>query len=158
MAVLPTPGSPISTGLFLVRRQDLDDPLDLGRLQLRPITGNSSSFVVAVQVAVGDASLLARRRQKQVLGSDVLVAHVPGLLGRVLEDLFSPLGRRDIAQDQPPLAHRQGPLDLQLHFPDVHLRFLQGLDGHPFSVLEEGEHYVFRQELFGMKTLCFFLG
>ncbi len=30
-AVLPTPGSPISTGLFLVRRrQHLDDPTDLG--------------------------------------------------------------------------------------------------------------------------------
>ena len=30
MAVLPTPGSPIRTGLFLVRRrQHLDDPADL---------------------------------------------------------------------------------------------------------------------------------
>ena len=30
MAVLPTPGSPMSTGLFLVRRrQDLDDAADL---------------------------------------------------------------------------------------------------------------------------------
>ena len=29
-AVLPTPGSPISTGLFLVRRDDLDHPADLG--------------------------------------------------------------------------------------------------------------------------------
>ena len=31
IAVLPTPGSPISTGLFLVRRREhLDDPADLG--------------------------------------------------------------------------------------------------------------------------------
>ena len=31
IAVLPTPGSPISTGLFLVRRrEDLDDAADLG--------------------------------------------------------------------------------------------------------------------------------
>ena len=29
MAVLPTPGSPMSAGLFLRRAKDLDDPLDL---------------------------------------------------------------------------------------------------------------------------------
>ena len=31
MAVLPTPGSPMRAGLFLVRGEDLDDPLDLLR-------------------------------------------------------------------------------------------------------------------------------
>ena len=63
MAVLPTPGSPISAGLFLVRRrQDLDDALDFllaadDRVELAGARGGRQ---VDAQLVDGRRRLLAR--------------------------------------------------------------------------------------------------
>ena len=120
IAVLPTPGSPIRTGLFLVRRrQHLDDAADLvvaadDRVELARLGGLGQvapellqRLVLVLGVLVGDAVRAAhlgqrlaaarrgwrrrraaprrpglglREREQQVLGRDVLVVELAGLL------------------------------------------------------------------------------
>ena len=109
--------------------------------------------VVPGEVAGHDAALLLHGGQQQVLGADVLVAHVAGLLGGVLQDLLAALGRGHVAEDEAALALGQALLDLRLHLGDVHLDPLQGLDRHPFPVLQQREDDVLGQELVGVEAL-----
>ena len=205
MAVLPTPGSPMSTGLFFVRRARIWMTRWISFS--RPITGSSllsrandgevaaelvqrgrgllrrrlrlllarlrggalvvagaadlqdglpqpvGGDVVPRQVAGHDASLLLDGGQQEVLGADVLVAHVAGLFGGILQDLLAALGGRDVAEDQAALALGQALLDLRLHLGDVHLDAQQRLDRDAFPVLQEGEDDVLGQELVGVEAL-----
>ena len=91
MAVLPTPGSPISAGLFLVRRrQDLDDALDLfesadHRIELARARGGRQVHAELIddgglrRLAVGGALAFLRIRGRLVqdvddLGADLVQA------------------------------------------------------------------------------------
>ena len=100
MAVLPTPGSPMSTGLFLVRRrQDLHDPLDLAgaaddrvELLLAGQLGEVAAELVedlAVALVAGRSSLRrCRRRRPAACGSPACPA--PTLVaGQQLDDLLA---------------------------------------------------------------------
>ena len=128
-------------------------PADLQDGLPQPVGGD----VVPRQVAGHDAALLLHRGQQEVLGADVLVAHVAGLFRGVFQDLLPPLGRRDIAEDQAALSLGQALLDLRLHLRDVHLDPQQRLDRHAFPVLQEGEDDVLGQELVGVEPLGFLL-
>ena len=210
MAVFPTPGSPMRTGLFFVRRARIWMTRWISFS--RPITGSSlfsrakavrsrpnssrvgvgflvgvcgfllagpgwaalvvtraadlqdglpqavGGDVVARKVARHDAPLLLDGGEEEVLGPDVLVAHVAGLLGGVLEDLLAPLGRGNVAEDEAALSLREALLDLRLHLGDAHLDPLQRLDGDPFAVLQERQDDVLGQKLVGMEALGFLLG
>ena len=66
MAVLPTPGSPMSTGLFLVRRDEhLDDAADLlvaadDRVELARARVGGQVAAVLLERLVGGLGVLAR--------------------------------------------------------------------------------------------------
>ena len=100
--------------------------------------------VVLREVARDHRTLLLRRGEQQVLGADVLVAHAPGLLGGVLEDLLPALRRRHVAEDEAALALGQAALDLGLHLLEGDLDPLQGLHGHALPVAEQREDDVLR--------------
>ena len=114
IAVLPTPGSPIRTGLFFVRaREDLDHAADLlvaadHRVELALLRGLRQvaaelleRLVGLLGVLRGDAApaahlvdlreqLVARddvEREQQVLGRDVVVVHALGLVEGPVEHL-----------------------------------------------------------------------
>src|ERR1051325_1015145 len=125
IAVLPTPGSPIRTGLFFLRRDRISITRSISFW--RPIVGSSApspaSWVrsrqkwssagvldffsllglgvcVAVDPGVGehlcrDALLLPQQPEQQVLGADVGVIQLAGFAHRELEHL---LGARRIGQ------------------------------------------------------------
>ena len=92
-----------------------------------------------------------------MLGPDVFVAHVAGLLRGVLQDLLPPLGGGNIPKDETALPLREALLDLGLHLGDAHLDPLESLHGNTFPVLQEGKDDVLRQELVRMEALGFFL-
>ena len=129
--------------LVVARPADLEDGLP------QAVGGD----VVPGEVAGDDAPLLLDGGEQEMLGADIFVAHVAGLLRGVLEDLLAPLGRRNIAQDQPALALGKALFDLPLHLRDTHLDPLQRLDRDAFSILQESEDDVLGQELVGMEAL-----
>ena len=82
MAVLPTPGSPMSTGLFFVRRVKMRSARAIS--SSRPITGSSlPSRAIAVKSRVNSASVLpllpslrlARTSGSGALRGEALIAH-----------------------------------------------------------------------------------
>ena len=193
MAVLPTPGSPISTGLFLVRRARIwmtrwisfsrpmtgsSLPSRASAVRSRP---NSSSvgvgfapraagffFVaglglplagvapaadlqdrpraarrrhgVACEVARDhDAPFFLRRRPAAGARCRCTRGPCPRASSAESSRIFLPrLDGGTSPEDEPALALGQALLDLGLHLPEVHLRPLQGLHGHPFPVLAAG--------------------
>src|SRR5436305_78431 len=100
-AVLPTPGSPISTGLFLVRRLAgrglvtlTDDP---GDLRAHLLDGD----VEGVEDAGGKALLLPQQAEQDVLGADVVVLEGAGFILRQHHHLAGTFGK--------PLKHARAP-------------------------------------------------
>ena len=154
IAVLPTPGSPIRTGLFLVRRrEDLDDALDLGlaadhriELALAGELGQVAGELVEhrglatllrprvvlvaeqcqgllphlVQPGAQGLQYLGRDRlaflhdaEEKVLGPDVVVAELAGLLDGQLEDPLGLRRERHLAEGQGLREPGQRALDLR---------------------------------------------
>src|SRR5438132_504217 len=114
IAVLPTPGSPISAGLFLVRRERICTTRSIS--VSRPITGSSVFFAAqhrldggadlvdldpkVVQHLGGEAFALAQQTTKQVLGADIRMVRALGLfLGQRQDLLRSP--RKSLKGVQP---------------------------------------------------------
>ena len=134
--------------LVVARAADLQDRLP------QPVGGD----IVARQVARHDAPLLLDGGEQQVLGPDVLVAHVPGLFGGIFEDLLAPLRGWHVPEDEPSLALRQALLDFPLHLGDADLDALQRLDRDPFPVLQERKDDVLGKKLVRVEALGFLLG
>ena len=131
MAVLPTPGSPINTGLFLVRRESTwivrrissSRPMTGSSLPSRAAAFDARDLVQRRLVARGDRLAVAARRADQIgaqpffvveqdleqmLGSEALMAAAQRqALGR-LDDSFRPLGIfleiHDCRSDEPAAA------------------------------------------------------
>src|SRR5581483_1897384 len=104
-AVLPTPGSPISTGLFFVRRERICISRSIS--VWRPTTGareHADDLVadllrVGVEVEQdpgGDALVLAHEAEQDVLGADVVVTEGERFPQRQLEHLLGTRGERDL--------------------------------------------------------------
>src|SRR6266536_2080380 len=95
MAVLPTPGSPINAGLFLVRRLRIWITRSIS--VSRPITG--SSWLRRASSVRSRPNWSSRGVLEGLLGADVVVAHPPRLFERDLDDLLHARGRDDLLDD-----------------------------------------------------------
>ena len=74
MAVLPTPGSPISTGLFLVRRESTCMTRRIS--SSRPMTGSSFPFRACVGEVAGEALQRLVLLLGRLVGDAMRAAHL----------------------------------------------------------------------------------
>src|SRR5579875_2360694 len=113
-AVLPTPASPTSPGLFLVRR---------------------------ARTCMTHALALADQPEQDVLGADVVVAELQRLAQRQLQHLLGPGGERDVPGGSL-LALADDLLDLLAHRFQADPQRLQGLGGHALALVDQPEQDV----------------
>ena len=118
MAVLPTPASPMSTGLFFVRR--LSTWMTRSISSARPITGSS---------LLSRASSVRSRPKASSAGvCDFLLVCASGV-------------RLAVA------LRAQKADDLRLYLAEVHLHVLQNLGGDAFAFLEQAQQDVLRADI-----------
>jgi hypothetical protein len=94
-----------------------------------------------------------------MLGTDIIIPHIPGFLGGGIQQHLGPFCRGDIS---PP---EQGPGDPG-HFTlkpaseirEIDLEIIQCLAGDPLPIPEEGNHDMFRQKLVRIIPASLFLG
>jgi hypothetical protein len=155
MAVLPTPASPSSTGLFLVRREriwitrsiSLSRPMTGSSLPSRASSVRSRPKCVGAefaQHACGHALALADQCQQQVFRTDVIVVVEAGLVDRQLEYLLGPGREGHLADADRPHGRRHRVLDGLLDPVELEIQAPQHVGGHAFALADDAE-----QEMFG---------
>src|SRR5215471_19776294 len=136
IAVLPTPGSPMRTGLFFVRR---DRTWITRRISSsRPMTGS-------ILPRRGVPRVRLRESDQQVLGRDVLVAEVLRDLERPVEDPRELARRSGVGgRAGDGRTPREVSLDLARQPVGVHPELLEDRDDDAFALVEEGEQEMVR--------------
>src|SRR6266849_5599996 len=117
MAVLPTPGSPIRTGLFLVRRQRIWTTRSSSRS--RPTSAPRQLLAqrgepqpALLQDLRAETLLFSQDAQQQVLGAHVLVAQPLGLFSGAVQDALALLAERHLHRGGDALADGDARFDL----------------------------------------------
>src|SRR6266550_4322753 len=156
IAVLPTPGSPMSAGLFLGRRlgfglraRVVKQALDLG------------AHLLEVRAKVfedvrSDALALDEQAEEQVLCADVVVAHPPRFLERDLDDLLDTRRRNDLLDDDP-LVPAEDRFDGLPDFADLYPKVVENLGGQAFTFTEQPQEEMLGADIAVVRSFCFFL-
>src|SRR6476620_6807894 len=168
-AVLPTPGSPIRIGLFLVRRDStcMTRSISLARpmtgsslpsraawVRLRPNWSSTSEpdgvpscghpVVVGAELDQHlrrDALTLADEAEQDVLGADVVVAELERLAQGQLEDLLGPGGEGNVA-GWSLLTLADDLLDLLTHCVEGDTQTLECLGSDTLALVDQAEQDV----------------
>ena len=106
----------------------------------------------------GDALLLAEQAEQQVLGADVVVVEVAGLLDRVLDDLLGPRRLRQLAHGDHVRAGLDDLLDLQADLAQVDVEVLQHVGGDAGAFLDQAEQDVLGADVLVVEALGLLVG
>jgi hypothetical protein len=173
MAVLPTPGSPMRTGLFFVRRQriwmvaaELVEKRGvflllalLGRRDLQQGDGflpdHGEAYAEALHHLRRRAVVALHQPQEDVLGSDVVLAQETGFLDGKLEDLLGPWGEGNLAQGENILRRRELGDELRFELLEVDAHVLQHRDGDAAPLAEYPEQKMLGAEVLVLVLLSF---
>src|SRR6266508_4121265 len=144
MAVLPTPGSPIRTGLFLVRRERICTTRSISFS--RPMTGSS---------------LLARAAAVRSMPSwstvGVRVAEAAGLIYGELDDLLGAGGEADFAHNSA-VSAADDELDGGADLVEFDAQVGEDFGGDAFTLAHEAEEEVFSAYVVVVEAEGFLLG
>src|SRR6516162_6175206 len=172
-AVLPTPGSPTSTGLFLVRREStcMTRSISFSRRRscgprlLALIAVQQLDHLLAHPVQAraqlhqhlrGDALVLADQAEQEVLCADVIVIKLQRLAQRELEHLLGARGEGDVPR-RCLLALADDLLDLLPHRFQADPERLQGLGRDAFALVDQAEQDVLGADVVVVKHPGFLL-
>ena len=106
----------------------------------------------------GHAFLLAQQAQQDVLGADVVVVQVAGLLHRVLDDLLGPRRLRQLAHRDHVGAALDELLDLQADLAQIDVQVLQHVGGHAAAFLDQAQQDVLGADVFVVEPLGLLVG
>src|SRR5262249_38568193 len=106
----------------------------------------------------GDALLLAQQPQEQVLGADVVVIEVAGLLDRILDHLLGSRRLRQLAGRPDLRARLDEFFGLQSYFAAADVEVFEDVGGDPGAFLDESEEDVFGADVLVVEALGFLVG
>ena len=99
-----------------------------------------------------------KQAQQNVLGADVVVIEVAGLLHRILDHLLGPRSLRELAHRDHVGSALNELLDLHADFPKVDVEVLEHVGGDPAALLDEAEQDVLGADVLVVEPLGLLVG
>ena len=105
-----------------------------------------------------DALLLPQQAQQDVLGTDVVVIEVAGLLHRILNDFFGPRSLGQFAHRDHVRAALDELFDLHADLAEVDVEVLEDVRGNAAALLDEAEQNMFSADVLVVEPLGLLVG
>ena len=106
----------------------------------------------------GHPLLFAEQPQQDVLGADVIMVEVTGLLHRILDHLLGPGGLRELAHCHHIGAALNEILDLHQDLPQVDIEVFEDVGRDAAPLLDQAEQDMLRADVFVVKPLSLLVG
>ena len=106
----------------------------------------------------GHPLLLAEQAEEDVLGADIIMVEVAGLLHRVFDHLLGPRGLRQLAHRHHVGAALHELLDFHADLPQVDVEVFEHVGSHTAALLDEAEEHVLGADVLVVKPLGFLIG
>ena len=106
----------------------------------------------------GDAFLLAKQAEQNVLGPHVAVIQIPSLFHRVLDDLLRSGRLRQLAHGHHFWTALHQLLDLQANLAKVDFQVLEHVGGHAATFLDQSEQDVLGTDVLVVESLSLLIG
>ena len=106
----------------------------------------------------GHPFLLAQQAQQDVLGADIVVVEVAGLLHRILDHLLGPGRLRELAHRDHVGAALDELFNLHADLPQVDVEVFQDVGGDTAPLLDEAEKDVLGADVFVVEPLGLLVG